>query len=109
MEVASDSSEDDWNEVNDEADLIKCLFCKEENLSFCDAIHHLKVTHDFDLMNFRKRHSMDIYSYIKLVNYVRRHGVSSQDLKALNAKLWDEEQYLKPELEDDAWLMLGNS
>ena len=107
MDGFSDSdSGDDWDEVG-EAQLITCLFCTQDFSDRFNALKHLEVFHNFNLPNFKVKHALDMYSYIKLINFIRKKNVSSEDLNDLNIKTWDSDEYLNPIIPDDAWLMLG--
>lgn len=107
----SDSdSGDDWDEVNtDKSQPIKCLFCKELFDSFADALKHMNIEHDFNLADFKQKHALDEYSYIKLINFIRKKNVSPDNLNTMKIKTWENDEYLIPVLEDDIWLMFGNT
>lgn len=58
---------------------------------------------------------MDCYLFIKLINYIRKHNSSPAEILKLvsenkgdTTKLpWSLDQYMKPHLTDDPWLMYG--
>ncbi|XP_015603827.1 protein arginine N-methyltransferase 3 [Cephus cinctus] len=107
MDAVSDSdSGDDWDEVEDTSKRILCLFCEKELTNSSESLSHLETVHNFNLIAFKTRHTLDIYSYIKLVNFIRKNHVSAEELKALGIKTWDSDEYLTPVLQDDGWLML---
>ncbi|XP_012279770.1 protein arginine N-methyltransferase 1 [Orussus abietinus] len=107
MEDANDAdSGDDWDEVNDDIQNVVCLFCKEVVDSIPKALRHVEVFHDFNLATFKTKHALDVYSYIKLVNFIRRKEVSPEELNSAESKSWNSDEYLMPVLQDDAWLML---
>ncbi|XP_043479685.1 protein arginine N-methyltransferase 3 [Leptopilina heterotoma] len=103
-DLSDSDSGDDWDE-NEETQIISCLFCTQEYNDRSDALKHLEVCHDFSLPNFKIKHALDMYSYIKLINFIRKKNVSAYDLNALNIKIWDSDEYLTPFIPDDAWLM----
>nr|XP_033326088.1 protein arginine N-methyltransferase 3 [Megalopta genalis] len=103
--TSDDDSGDDWDEVNEIFETIPCLFCNEGTSNFTEALEHLMKSHKFDLKNFVTRHSLDTYSYIKLINFIRQKNVSPDQLNALNIKTWENDKYLMPIIEYDPWLM----
>lgn len=106
-ETSDDDSGDDWEEVTEDFESIPCLFCNEVANNFSIALEHLIASHRFDLKNFIIKHSLDTYSYIKLINFIRHKNVLPDQLNALNIKTWESEEYLRPVIEDDPWLMFG--
>ncbi|CAL7952118.1 unnamed protein product [Xylocopa violacea] len=103
--TSDDDSGDDWDEVTEDFESIPCLFCNEVTSSFCMALEHLVELHRFDLKSFIIKHSLDTYSYIKLINFIRHKNVLPDQLNALNIKTWESDEYLRPIIEDDPWLM----
>lgn len=104
--ISDNSSGDDWDEVNDDAKNISCLFCDENFQYFHLAIKHLENTHKFSLATLKRKYSLDIYSYIKLVNFIRANQTKPEEFDSISAKAWDSDKYLAPVVEDDSWLML---
>ncbi|XP_076618862.1 arginine methyltransferase 3 [Colletes latitarsis] len=102
---SDDDSGDDWDEITEDFESIPCLFCNEVTNNFSMALEHLIASHRFDLKNFVTRHSLDTYSYIKLINFIRHKNVLPDQLNALNIKTWENDEYLRPVIEDDPWLM----
>lgn len=100
-------SGDDWDEVNEESQDITCLFCIERFDNFTTAIKHLETVHKFRLMAFKRKYSLDVYSYIKLVNFIRASKLKPEELDLLNPTAWESDKYLAPILQDDSWLMFG--
>jgi len=84
-----------------------CLFCTESINGFPSALHHIETFHKFDLCAFIKKHIHDTYSYIKLINFVRRKEILPEQLSTLGIEAWDKDEYLRPVVEDDLWLMYG--
>lgn len=106
MSSESDSG-DDWEENGEDHHDISCLFCTETVNGFPSALHHIETVHKFDLCDFIKKHIHDTYSYIKLINFVRRKELLPEQLSTLGVEAWDKDEYLRPVVEDDPWLMYG--
>ncbi|XP_011865851.1 PREDICTED: protein arginine N-methyltransferase 1 [Vollenhovia emeryi] len=106
QDMSSDSdSGDDWEENGEDPNEISCLFCTEITNGFPAALHHTKTLHKFDLCDFIRRHIYDTYSYIKLINFIRRKETLPEQLSTLGEEAWDRDEYLHPVVEDDPWLM----
>ncbi|XP_044735435.1 protein arginine N-methyltransferase 1, partial [Chrysoperla carnea] len=104
---SDDSDSDGWDEMEpaDGMEPSICLFCNEEYSQIMNALNHCSTGHKFDLYSFTKKHNMkDIYSYIKLINYIRKHQISSKTLLECDQPLWLDDEYLKPVISDQ-WLM----
>ncbi|KAL0106544.1 hypothetical protein PUN28_016322 [Cardiocondyla obscurior] len=105
-DLSSDNdSGDDWEENDEEHHDILCLFCTEIINGFPSALQHIETYHKFDFCNFIRKHVHDTYSYIKLINFVRRKEVLLEQLSTLGVEAWDKDEYLRPVVEDDPWLM----
>lgn len=109
LDMSDSDSGDDWEEVDNFDQTIVCLFCNESFKNFGDALKHLKVVHDFDLASFKQKHTLDEYSFIQLVNFIRKKNALPEDLNLLNTKAWENEEYLIPNNQEDAWLMFGTN
>ncbi|XP_014217008.1 protein arginine N-methyltransferase 3 isoform X2 [Copidosoma floridanum] len=103
--ISESGSDDDWEEVNDEVQVIQCLFCDETSKSFKDSLQHLESDHGFNFALFKDKHALDVYTYIKLINFIRKKKISPEDLNALTVKTWESDEYLTPVFQDDPWLM----
>ncbi|XP_011702607.1 PREDICTED: protein arginine N-methyltransferase 3 isoform X2 [Wasmannia auropunctata] len=105
--MSSDNdSGDDWEENNeDDCQNILCLFCTETVNGFSSALRHIEHSHKFDLCDFVQKHIHDTYSYIKLINFIRRKEISPEQLSTLDIEAWNKDEYLRPIVEDDPWLM----
>ncbi|CAB3386093.1 Hypothetical predicted protein [Cloeon dipterum] len=105
----SDEEDDDeaaWDEVEESPQPAQCLFCAESFPSIVEAMAHASEKHEFDLKSLASKYTMDMYSYIKLVNFIRAHNLSSaEELMVYKEPLWDLDMYLKPVVENDPWLM----
>ncbi|KAG7202401.1 hypothetical protein KM043_018717 [Ampulex compressa] len=104
-DISNDDSGDDWDEINEETETVTCLFCEEIIHNFHTALQHLHKSHKFDLANFIIKHSLDTYSYIKFINYVRQKKLMPDQLNLLNSTSWESNEYLHPVVENDPWLM----
>lgn len=105
--ISESESDDDWEEMNDEVQTVQCLFCSDTSSNFTDALKHLESSHDFSFAVFKNRHALDVYSYIKLINFIRKKKLTAEELNALSVKTWESDEYLAPVFQDDPWLMLG--
>lgn len=98
----------EWIEAEaTEAITVTCLFCSQLFENMVDALTHAKDEHGFNLSQLRSKFDMDIYSYIKLINFINKHKLDSSTIMNASEKLWDKEEYLKPVIENDPWLMYG--
>jgi len=100
------SVDEDWvEEPSDIVENIKCLFCSENRTTVHALLEHCKTAHQFDLSSLQKKHGMDQYSFIRLVNFIRSCNPSSQEVKEYDTPLWDHDKFMKPVIEDDPLLM----
>lgn len=106
-DMSDNDSGDDWEENGEDDYNIPCLFCTETINGFSTALHHIETFHNFNLCNFIKKHVHDTYTYIKLINFVRRKEILPEQLSTLGIEAWDKEEYLHPVMENDPWLMYG--
>ena len=65
---SDDSDEENWVEMEDQAEPTNCLFCSTQLPSIDEAIAHLKSTHDFDFKKIKADYSLDFYGYMKVIN-----------------------------------------
>lgn len=107
--ISESESDEEWEEMNDEEQIIECLFCKTVSNNFLDALKHLESSHNFNFAGFKSRYALDVYSYIKLINFIRKKKITAEELNGLNVKSWDNDEYLSPVIQDDPWLMLGKT
>lgn len=59
--------EDNWNEVEEEQEPTKCLFCDQISVAIENAIEHLKQQHHVSLNAIKTKFNLDQYSYIKVI------------------------------------------
>ncbi|KFQ77447.1 Protein arginine N-methyltransferase 3, partial [Phoenicopterus ruber ruber] len=70
-----------------------------------DVFSHCKMEHQFNICDVVKKHGLDFYGYVKLINFLRLKKPAAAYLSSLSSPLpWEGEEYLKPELEDDLLL-----
>ncbi|KFB37344.1 hypothetical protein ZHAS_00004637 [Anopheles sinensis] len=108
MDTADSNGEDDeWEVAEEQNEPVKCLFCDSISPTMTVAIRHAKQQHDFDLAGVRRRYHLDEYSYIKMINYIRREKPSAEQFKVAHTGSslpWADDRYLKP-VENETWLM----
>ncbi|BGP01877.1 hypothetical protein NBRC10513v2_005517 [Rhodotorula toruloides] len=98
----SDNTWDDWDDGNQPA---RSLF--EPAAEFPTAwlaLDHDRRTHGVDLPLLAS--TLDFFERIRLINWIRATNPDPASLRRLdrNAAFLDDDQYLKPVLEDDALL-----
>uniref|UniRef100_A0A674GQK0 type I protein arginine methyltransferase n=1 Tax=Taeniopygia guttata TaxID=59729 RepID=A0A674GQK0_TAEGU len=104
-EGAWDDEEEEEEEGAAVAQQTRCLFCDRLFSSAEAVFSHCKTEHQFDVRDVIQKHGLDFYGYIKLINFVRLKKPTGAYLSSLSSPLpWEEEEYLKPELEDDLLL-----
>lgn len=85
-----------------------CLFCSQTLQNSTEAISHCKNEHNLDFIKLKGQFNMDDYSFIKLVNFIRKKQNTPEEIMNMKFPSWIDEQYLIPVIENDPWLMLGN-
>lgn len=68
-EIGSDEESDDdgsWNEIGEEQELTKCLFCDTIGESIEKTIEHLSQQHHISIYAIKQKLNMDQYSYVKV-------------------------------------------
>ncbi|XP_075282901.1 protein arginine N-methyltransferase 3 isoform X3 [Opisthocomus hoazin] len=97
--------EEEEEEEGAEALRTPCLFCDRLYSSPEDVFSHCKAGHQFNICDVVKKHGLDFYGYVKLINFVRLKKPTAAYLSSLSSPVpWEGEEYLKPELEDDLLL-----
>lgn len=110
----AESDDDDNSDTWDEADLpnsqlTRCLFCSKVFTIVEEALEHASKDHGFDLPILKMRLDMDCFSFIKMINYLRSHPMSAEELMSTQKVMWDDDRFMKPTIEDDPWLMYGKT
>ena len=73
-----------------------------------ECLEHCKDVHGLDLSLLKKRHSMDTFSYIRFINYIRTETPSPGFVMSLSsAGKWSDVKYMKPVIADDPLLMFN--
>ncbi|CAH0726157.1 unnamed protein product, partial [Brenthis ino] len=96
--------ENEWQEMETSDVSVTCLFCPNIFSTIEETVSHCETVHKFNLNMLKIKFSMDCYSYIKLINYLKTHKPSSDEIMNAEKALWDDEKYLKP-VDNDEWLM----
>lgn len=96
--------EDEWQEMETSDVSVTCLFCTNVFVTIEETVTHCENVHGFNLNELKNKFSMDCYSYIKLINYIKTHKPTADQIMKASKPLWDDEKYLKP-VENDEWLM----
>lgn len=90
---SDDENEDEWEEMEGENESVVCLFCPKQLETIDSGISHLKLEHDFDLGKL----CLDQYSYIKMINYIRKVKPTPEALKKVDGTVpWENESFLQP-------------
>jgi len=112
MSVDSDSGDsfDGW--VENGSGSVKCLFCELLFDEISEAIVHCAKDHSFDLPVAKQKYNMDVYSYIKCINYIRTQVREDEHFNPstvfeTDSQVWNDNKYLTPVIKDDPWLILG--
>ena len=69
--------------------------------------HWNTLQHYINLKDYIVKNCLHTYTYIKLINFIRHKNILPDQLNALSIKTWENEEYLRPVVEDDRWLMFG--
>uniref|UniRef100_A0A673YT71 type I protein arginine methyltransferase n=1 Tax=Salmo trutta TaxID=8032 RepID=A0A673YT71_SALTR len=98
-----------WMEANDNNVQVTCLFCDKMSNSGPETLQHCLVEHQVDLVEVVKKHKLDDYGYIKMINYIRTEKCSGQSLSTLPecSIPWESDEYMRPALQDDPLLQIG--
>ncbi|XP_028294892.1 protein arginine N-methyltransferase 3-like [Gouania willdenowi] len=106
-ELSDEDDEDDEEQwMEDECQSVTCLFCERALSCVADALHHCSAEHQINLVDVIRKHSLDDYGYIKMINFIRATKCSASRLMGLSgAPLpWESEDFLRPVLQDDPLL-----
>lgn len=96
--------EEEWQEMETTDSSVTCLFCNAVLPNIEDAFRHCESVHNFSINRLKFKFSMDCYSYIKLINFIKTHKPCAEVIMNAEKVLWEDEVYLKP-TENDEWLM----
>ncbi|XP_034725079.1 protein arginine N-methyltransferase 3 isoform X2 [Etheostoma cragini] len=105
-----DNDEEQWMEEEDEEEsqpvTVTCLFCDRLLSSVPATLQHCTAEHQVNLVDLIRKHNLDDYGYIKMINYIRSTKCVVSCLTGLpDAPLpWEGEEFLRPVVQDDALL-----
>lgn len=102
---SSDSDSIGWEELETEQESVLCLFCSDVFDTVTANLQHCVEIHNFNLTTLKHKFNMDCYSFIKLINYIRKNKVPSDEVMACSECLWADDIYYSPVLENDSWLL----
>ncbi|XP_077375539.1 protein arginine N-methyltransferase 3 isoform X2 [Festucalex cinctus] len=104
----SDSGDDkeQWQWVEEDSQQVTCLFCDRLLNSVPDTLQHCTAEHQVNLIDVIKKHNLDDYSYIKLINFIRSTKCEPSHLMGLpdGPLPWESEDFLRPVIQDDPLL-----
>ena len=102
---------DDWNWDNsDDEALLRtpCLFCKEYT-QLDELMIHIPEVHKITFEQLYKISNGIQYNYIKLINYIRKHKLTVEQVQQFDMGFFDlpeSNKYLAPSINDDGLLMV---
>ncbi|XP_054470652.1 protein arginine N-methyltransferase 3 isoform X2 [Anoplopoma fimbria] len=105
-----DHDEDTWQWMEEEEDSepvkVTCLFCDRLLSSVPATLQHCTAEHQVNLVDVIRKHNLDDYGYIKMINFIRSKKCDASGLIGLpDAPLpWESEDFLRPVLQDDPLL-----
>ncbi|XP_042903537.1 uncharacterized protein [Parasteatoda tepidariorum] len=75
-----------------------CLFCSEVFNQIELMFEHCRSQHMFDIVGFSRSVEMNCITYIKFINYIRAHRMSSSEMRSVNKENcpWNNDEYMKP-------------
>nr|XP_022903884.1 protein arginine N-methyltransferase 1 [Onthophagus taurus] len=101
----NDEDSDGWDEMEATGgEQTTCLFCSSQFHTIAVALDHCRTEHNFDLLDLKTKYNMDCYSFIKMINYIRKHKPEPKTITESCSVLWEDDEYLKPG-EMESWLM----
>ncbi|XP_066439690.1 protein arginine N-methyltransferase 3 [Eleutherodactylus coqui] len=102
----SDSDDDGaWDDEDDGGAAVRCLFCASTQSSPEETFSHCRTRHQFDIRQLISRHGLDVYGYIKLINYIRSTNCTVESLSNVaDPTPWDKDEFFKPVIPDDGLL-----
>ncbi|XP_056134756.1 protein arginine N-methyltransferase 3 isoform X2 [Lampris incognitus] len=93
-------------EENSEDGQVTCPFCDRLLSSVSNTLQHCSAEHTVSLVDVIRKHNLDDYGYIKMINFIRATKCSAVSLAGLSegAVPWESEDFLRPVLQDDPLL-----
>uniref|UniRef100_A0A672Y896 Protein arginine N-methyltransferase 3 n=1 Tax=Sphaeramia orbicularis TaxID=375764 RepID=A0A672Y896_9TELE len=73
------------------------------------TLQHCTAEHQLNLIDLIRKHNLDDYGYIKMINFIRSTNCDASGLMGLpdGSLPWDSEAFLRPVLQDDPLLQTG--
>ncbi|KAM9460561.1 protein arginine N-methyltransferase 3 isoform 1-T1 [Clarias gariepinus] len=110
-ELSDSEDEEQWMEEEDEPEskeCVLCLFCDRSLHSVSETFRHCESDHGVSVADLVKKHRLDDYGYIKMINYIRTTRCSVQCVTSCSGSVlpWSGDEYMKPALPDDALLQI---
>ncbi|KAG8709242.1 hypothetical protein FRC08_018445 [Ceratobasidium sp. 394] len=114
IESSSDGTQDeetfsDWVDDDTQAPTLS-LFDETTHPSALKAVVHDKEVHGVDIVELGNQLRLDFLKRVRLINYIRKSKATPSEVLALklDAPLFSEDAHLRPVIEDDPLLLLGN-
>ncbi|XP_070818175.1 protein arginine N-methyltransferase 3 [Chaetodon trifascialis] len=103
-----DEDEEQWQWMEEEGQQasVTCLFCDRSLSSVPATLQHCTAEHQINLVDLIRRHNLDDYGYIKMINFIRSTKCDVSSLTGLPdaPSPWESEDFLRPVLQDDPLL-----
>uniref|UniRef100_A0A4W6EL85 Protein arginine N-methyltransferase 3 n=1 Tax=Lates calcarifer TaxID=8187 RepID=A0A4W6EL85_LATCA len=105
----ADEDEEQWQWMEEDNQPVTCLFCDRLLSSVPATLQHCTAEHQVNLVDVIRKHTLDDYGYIKMINFIRSTKCDASCLTGLpDAPLpWESEDFLRPVLQDDPLLQTG--
>uniref|UniRef100_A0A8C8DLS0 type I protein arginine methyltransferase n=1 Tax=Oryzias sinensis TaxID=183150 RepID=A0A8C8DLS0_9TELE len=109
MPELSDGEDDDcedeeqWQWMEEDAQTVTCLFCDRQLSSVPATLQHCTAEHQVSLTEVIRKHGLEDYGYIKMINFIRSTKCGPSSLTGLSEGPlpWESEDFLRPALQDD--------
>ncbi|XP_033972858.1 protein arginine N-methyltransferase 3 isoform X1 [Trematomus bernacchii] len=94
------------DEDDSEPTKVTCLFCDRLLSSVLATLQHCVVEHQLNLVDVMRKHNLDDYGYIKMINFIRSTKCDAACLAGLpdGPLPWESEDFLRPVIQDDPLL-----
>ncbi|KAF7649672.1 hypothetical protein LDENG_00137680 [Lucifuga dentata] len=101
--------EEQWQWMEEDRQPIMCLFCDRLLSCVSSVLQHCTAAHQLSVVDVIRKHNLDDYGYIKMINFIRSTKCSAASLTSLSdaALPWQSEDFLRPALQDDPLLQTG--
>ncbi|XP_055363467.1 protein arginine N-methyltransferase 3 isoform X2 [Betta splendens] len=98
--------EEQWQWMEEDSQTVTCLFCDSSMSSVAAVLQHCTAEHQVNLVDVIRKHHLDDYGYIKMINFIRSSKCDPSCLTVLpDAPLpWESEEFLRPVIQDDPLL-----